>query len=76
MNNKKINLYDLEAANSGSDVARWKIIKVYEEDIRKIAKGNTDLEHYIIVELFELFNVLNKRYISTAFYMSSQWLYI
>jgi len=64
MNNRNYTVHDLEAANNGCDSARWKIIETYEEDIRKVSKGNRDLEHYIIVELFDLFDTLNNRYIS------------
>ena len=64
MNNRNYTVHDLEAANNGCDSARWKIIETYEGEIRKVSKGNGDLEHYILVELFDLFDTLNNRYIS------------
>lgn len=64
MNNRNYTVHDLEVATNGCDSARWRIIETYKEDIQNIANGNRDLEHYIIVELFDLFDTLNNKYIS------------
>lgn len=52
----------LISANLGDEKAKWEVINYYEKEIKKISRGNKDMETEIILRLYNLFDSLEEKY--------------
>ena len=52
----------LISANLGDEKAKWEVISHYDEEIKRISRGNKDMETEIILRIYNLFNNLEEKY--------------
>ena len=50
------------SANGGNKKARWEIIESLSDEIVGVSEQNKEMENTIFLDLFDLFDVLDKRF--------------